>query len=170
MAIVTNNINKKVRGATITTITNSDGSTITFKSKLEATIYKALLELQEKDSNIQDIQYEPTKYTLWEGFKPTLPYYVKDKHTGKLVDKTTKIISIHYSPDLVFYYKNNIVFIEIKPQFENDVFYIKEKLFRKYLEDAYNEGNTAYFPIYAKIGTKRNLVELIEIIKEKYGQ
>ena len=54
------------------------------------------------------------------------------------------------------------VFIEVKG-IENDVFYIKKKLFRAYLEKCKKEKglNLLYFEIF----TKRQLLQAIEIIK-----
>lgn len=163
--------NKKIRGATVTELKLSDGSTLVCKSKLETTIIKALIELQSKDNNIQNIQYEPNKYIIWEGIKPTLPYYVRDKHTKHLIDESTKLRNITYTPDIIFYYKNNIILVEVKPTgMENDTFPIKEKMFRKYLEEVYEEGNTAYYPIYCKLSCKKDVVELIEILNDKYNK
>lgn len=162
-------INKKIRGATVTEFILSNGSAIVCKSKLETVVIKALIDAQSKDDNIKDIQYEPNKYVIWEGIKPKLPYYVKDKKTKHLKDESDKLRNITYTPDIVFYYKNNIVFVEVKPAFENDTFPIKEKMFRKFLEETYENGNTAYYPIYCKISSRKDMFELIEIIKNKYN-
>lgn len=160
------NNNKKIRNATI-----CKSSSITFKSTLEKTIYKTLRQLGFSP------QYEPKTFTLWEGFTPITPYY--DKETDKqrerrlqegnnkypskiLIQKTGKVIGIRYTPDFYFKYKDLDVFIEAKG-IENDVFYIKKKLFIKYLDDLNLKENkkSIYFEVY----TKKQLLQAVEIIK-----
>lgn len=138
-------VNKKIKGAS-TKIYNG----ITFKSQLEVSIYKTLL--QEGFNP----KYEEVKYILWQGFKPTVPFYEKGKDgLNKLSMK--KIIDITYTPDFTFKYKNYFVIIEAKG-YENDTFPIKKKMFRKILE---SYSNTLYFEIF----TKKQLVDAIKIIK-----
>ena len=62
--------NKKIRNAT-----QSSSKGITFKSQLEKSIYNTLLQQGFEP------QYEPTTFTLWEGFEPITLYY--DKETDK---------------------------------------------------------------------------------------
>lgn len=162
--------NKKIRNAT-----QSSLGRITFKSQLEKSIYNTLLQQGFEP------QYEPTTFTLWEGFNPITPYY--DKETDKqkikrlsegtntrtskiLIQKTGKIVGIRYTPDFYFKYNNLNVYIEAKG-IENDVFYIKKKMFIKYLDDLYIEQGekSIYFEVY----TKKQLLQAIEIIKS-YGQ
>ena len=126
-------------------------------------------------------QYEPTTFTLWEGFKPITPYYDKetdnqkikrlsdgiDTRTSKiLIQKTGKIVGIRYTPDFYFKYKDLNVYIEAKG-IENDVFYIKKKMFIKYLDNLCIEKGerSIYFEVY----TKKQLLQAVEIIKS-YGQ
>ena len=77
--------------------------------------------------------------------------------------KTGKIVGIRYTPDFYFKYGNLDVYIEAKG-IENDVFYLKKKLFRKYLDDIFirTKQHSIYFEIY----TKKQLLQAIEIIKE----
>lgn len=162
--------NKKIRNAT-----QSSLGKITFKSQLEKSIYNTLLQQGFEP------QYEPTTFTLWEGFEPITPYYDKetdkqkikrlsegtDVRTSKiLVQKTSRIVGIRYTPDFYFKYNNLNVYIEAKG-IENDVFYIKKKMFIKYLDDLYTEQGekSIYFEVY----TKKQLLQAIEIIKS-YGQ
>lgn len=159
-------VNKKIRNATQST---SEG--ITFKSKLERSVYNTLLEQGFEP------QYEPTTFTLWEGFEPITPYY--DKETDKqkikrlsdgtntcpskiLIQKTGKIVGIRYTPDFYFKYNDLNVYIEAKGM-ENDVFYLKKKMFIKYLNDRYLEKGekSIYFEVY----TRKQLLQAIEIIK-----
>lgn len=158
----------KIRNATI-----CKSSNITFKSILEKSIYNTLLQQGFEP------QYEPKTFTLWEGFIPITPFYDKEtdsqkekreklegkKSSRKLVLKTGKIIGIRYTPDFYFKYKDLNVYIEAKG-IENDVFYIKKKLFIKYLDDLQlAQGvKSIYFEVY----TKKQLLQAVEIIKE-YG-
>ena len=73
--------------------------------------------------------------------------------------KSKKIIDITYTPDFVFTYKGFLVIIEAKGM-ENDRFYLKKKMFRKWLED--NHPKSIYFEIY----TKKQLLQAINIIKD----
>ena len=158
--------NKKIRNAT-----QSSSKGITFKSQLEKSIYNTLLQQGFEP------QYEPTTFTLWEGFEPITPYYDKetdkqktkrlsdgiDTRTSKiLIQKTGKIVSIRYTPDFYFKYKDLNVYIEAKG-IENDVFYIKKKMFIKYLDNLCIEKGerSIYFEVY----TKKQLLQAVEIIK-----
>ena len=60
-------------------------------------------------------------------------------------------------------YKNLNVYIEAKG-IENDVFYIKKKLFIKYLDDLFIK--TGEYSIYFEVYTKKQLLQAIEIIKD----
>lgn len=158
--------NKKIRNAT-----QSSFKGITFKSQLEKSIYNTLLQQGFEP------QYEPTTFTLWEGFEPITPYYNKetdkqkikrlsdgiDTRTSKiLIQKTGKIVGIRYTPDFYFKYKDLNVYIEAKG-IENDVFYIKKKMFIKYLDNLCIEKGerSIYFEVY----TKKQLLQAVEIIK-----
>lgn len=139
--------NKKIRNASPL---EYDG--ISFKSKLEKMTYQTL-----KENNLP-VQYEPQKFIIWEGFKPTVPFYNKDNKTRLLKLETKKIISISYTPDFVFTYKGYLIIIEDKG-IENDCFYLKKKMFRKYLEE--HHPKSLFFEIY----TKRQLLQAIDTIK-----
>lgn len=145
-------MNKKIKNATHLTYDN-----IRFKSKTEVKFYKTLLQFGFKP------MYEFVTYILWEGFKPTVPYYTKGKDKDlHLIDK--KMINITYTPDFVFLAPNKktTVIIEVKG-FANDVFPIKRKLFRGYLEK--HNKDCVYFEIY----TLKQLLQAIDIIKTNYG-
>lgn len=157
--------NKKIRGATKT---NSLG--ITFKSQLEKSLFKTLLELGFNP------KYEPKTFIVWDGFTAITPFYDKetdsqrDKRDPKsskiLVEKSHIVQPIRYTPDIYFKYKGIDVWIEAKG-IENDVFYIKKKLFRKYLDKVLitTGKKSLYFEVY----TKKQLLQAIEIVKG-YGQ
>lgn len=155
-------INKKIKNATSIIYDN-----IEFKSKTEYNFYKAL---KEKGF---DAKYENRRYTLLEGFKPTIKYYKTDMprkgkksknkvYTNNLILSDSKIRSITYTPDFTFKYKDIFVIIEVKG-FENDTYPIKLSLFRKLLE-TYNSDKILFF----EIKTKKHLEQAIKIIEE-YG-
>lgn len=160
-------VNKKIRNAT-----QSSFGKLTFKSQLEKSIYNTLLQQGFTP------QYEPITFTLWDGFSPITPYY--DKETDKqkirrisegvntcpskiLVQKTGKVVGIRYTPDFYFNYNGLDVYIEAKG-IENDIFYIKKKMFIKYLDDVL--VNTGKRSIYFEVYTKKQLLQAIEIIKD----
>lgn len=139
--------NKKIKNASPL---EYDG--ISFKSKLEKMAYQTLRE------HGLPAEYEPQKFVIWEGFKPTIPFYNKDPKTRMLKLETKKIINITYSPDFILKYNGYLVVIEAKGM-ENDLFPMKKKIFRKWLEE--HEPKSIYFEIY----TKRQLLQAIDIIK-----
>lgn len=139
-------MNKKIKNAT-----PFEYNGINFKSKTEVMAYKTLLE------HGFEVAYEPATYVLWEGFKPTFPYYKPNKNKELKLDNT-KIINITYTPDFVVSYKNIPVIIEMKG-FQNDTYPIKKKMFRKLLE-TFDIG--FFFEIY----TKKQLLQAIDIIKK----
>lgn len=143
--------NKKIKNAQRLIYNN-----IQFKSQLEVMIYKTLLQ------EGFDVKYEPVTFTLWQGFHPEVPYYVKNKKTRELALDNKKLIDIKYTPDFIFYYNGVRVIIEAKG-FQNDVFYIKKKLFRAYLEEDFL--NVKMQSLYFEIYTKRELMQAIEIVK-----
>lgn len=153
--------NKKIRNATCI-----KAGSYTFKSKLEKIIYQCL-----KEQGF-DVKYEPKTYTLIDGFKPVTPFYDKETDTQfnkrkeagdnsprRLVLKSASVVGIRYTPDFYFNYKGIDVHIEAKGM-ENDVYYIKKKLFRRYLDTL--DRKSIYFEIY----TKKQLYQAIDIIKE----
>lgn len=158
-------VNKKIRG-----VTKACSLGITFKSVLEKGLYKALLELGFHP------QYEPRTFVVWEGFTSVTPFYDKetdlqrDKRDPKsskiLVEKSPVVQPIRYTPDIYFEYNGIDVWIEAKGV-ENDVFYIKKKLFRKYLDEVL--VTTGRKSLYFEVYTKKQLMQAIEIVKN-YGQ
>ena len=159
-------INKKIRNATV----NKQGN-ITFKSILEKTCFNTLIE-----AGFNPL-YEPKKHVVFPSFKPITPFYDKetDKQNQKraellgkkvskiLVKKEGKVIGIRYKPDFYFNYNGLDVYIEAKG-IENDVFYIKKKMFIKYLDDVL--VSTGRRSIYFEVYTKGQLLQAIEIIKD----
>ncbi len=158
--------NKKIRNATICKVGN-----ITFKSQLEKSVYSTLRQFGFNP------QYEPETYTLWESFTPVTPFYDKESDTQQkrrlekgdtnkskiLVAKTEKVVGIRYTPDFYFRYGKLDIFIEAKG-LENDVFYIKKKMFRHFLDKKFilTGQHSMFFEIY----TKKQLLQAVEIIKD----
>jgi len=159
--------NKKIRNATLIKVKG-----ITFKSQLEKMVYKTLIE-----NNIEP-EYEKYTFVLWDGFTPITPFYDQetdrqqekrnliespDRKTPKLlVLKMDKVVGIRYTPDFHFKVGEVDVWIEVKG-IENDVFYVKKKLFRKFLDDRFEkEGKRS---IFFEIYSKRQLLQALEIVK-----
>lgn len=139
--------NKKVKNATPLVYKG-----IHFRSKLEVSMYKIL------EAEGFNVKYEPKTFVIWKGFKPTVPFYDKNKKTRMLKFNKTKLIDITYTPDFIFLYNNKWIIIEAKGK-ENDVFPLKKKMFRKCLEDEF--PNSMFFEVF----TLKQLRQAIEIIK-----
>lgn len=159
--------NKKIKNATEVTANG-----IAFKSRLEKTVYNTLIS-----HNITP-EYEPRTFLLWEGFRPTIPFYDQETRSqrnkrilkGKdnkgssysLILKKNKIAGIKYTPDFIFKYNNIDVYIEVKG-FENDVFYIKKKMFIKYLDNKFIADGIP--SMFFEVHTKTQILQAIEILK-----
>lgn len=141
--------NRKIANATPTKL-----GTITFKSKLEESFYKTLVAAGLEPD------YELTKFVLVEGFKPTVPFYNRNKSKVFRMDMV-KVRDITYTPDFTILYNDTLFIIEAKG-IENDTFPLKKKLFRRFLESM--EMPCVYFEVH----TKKELLEVIKIIKS-YG-
>lgn len=141
--------NKKIKNARESTFNG-----ITFKSKLEESFYKTLMAAGLEPD------YELTKFVLVEGFKPTVPFYNRSKSKVFRMDMT-KVRDITYTPDFTILYNDTLFIIEAKG-IENDTFPLKKKLFRRLLESM--EMPCVYFEVH----TKKELLEVIKIIKS-YG-
>lgn len=141
-------MNKKVINAT-----PEEYSNIRFKSKIEVMVYKTLLQHGFKP------EYETHTYTIWEGFKPTVPFYTRNKAKATVLS-LKKLINITYTPDFYIEYEGLKIIIEVKGS-TNDVFPYKFKMFRWHIENMPDKDNYLIFEIF----TKRQLLESIEIIK-----
>ena len=126
---------------------------IDFKSKTEVMVYKTLIE------NGFSPRYEEETFNFWEGFRPTVPFYDlgKDRH---LHLNMKKLIGSKYTPDFTLWSGGFKVIIEVKG-YANDIYPLKKKFFRAYLE-------TLDYPvIFAEIHTKRQLLEFIETLRNE---
>lgn len=148
---------KKIKNKKVKNATPMSYEGIEFKSRLEVTAYKVF-----KEAGF-NIQYEPCKYVLWRGFKPTIPFYNRKKAskksniTGLKLDNK-KLLDTTYTPDFQFRYKGYLIIIEAKG-LETNEFLIKKKLFRRYLED--NIPNSIFFEVFSKT----HIQQALEIIK-----
>lgn len=141
--------NKKIRNARELIF---DG--IHFKSKLEGSFYRTLTAAGLEPN------YESTKFTIVDGFRPTVPFYNRSKSKVFKLDMT-KVRDITYTPDFTIQYNGTLFIIEAKG-IENDTFPLKKKLFRRFLE-------SMKMPcVYFEVHTKKELLEVIKIIKS-YG-
>ena len=141
-------MNRRVLNATAITY---DG--IEFKSKAEVMVYKTLVEKGFSP------RYEKETFHYWEGRKPTVPFYDlgSDRH---LHLNMKKLIGVKYTPDFTFWVNGTKIIIEVKG-WANDLYPLKKKLFRAYLE-------TLDYPVvFAEIHTKRQLLEFIDKINEE---
>lgn len=144
-------VNKKIRNAT-----PSQYNGIEFKSIIETMVYRTLV------ANGFEPQYEPIKFILFQGERPTIPFYTKTKKELLKLDMS-KLRNSTYTPDFYFEYKGIKVIIEAKGQ-TNDVFPLKFKMFRQLLESMPDKENYLIFEIFSK----RQLLEAINVIKS-YG-
>jgi hypothetical protein len=113
--------------------------------------------------------YEPITFTIWSGFKPRIPFYKKNKSSRKMALENTKIRDITYTPDIIFYAGTRMILVEVKPDYENDVFPYKKKLFRRFLETQFEGISEEHMPIYVQVGTIKHLKDFIKILKEEYN-
>lgn len=158
--------NKKIKNATKCSLDN-----IKFKSQLEKSTYNTLRGLGFSPL------YEPETFTLWPGFSPITPFYDKEtdsqykkrieggdnNKSRQLILKKEKIIGIRYTPDFFIKFDDINVYIETKGK-ENEVFYIKKKLFRFFLDQEYLQ--TGQHSLYFEIYTKKQLLQAIQIVKD----
>jgi hypothetical protein len=154
---------ERVENAKVINATPCSYNGIDFKSKLEMNIYKAI----ESEGYVP--LYEPITFTIWNGFKPRIPFYKKNKSSRKMALENTKIRDITYTPDIIFYAGTRMILVEVKPDYENDVFPYKKKLFRRFLETQFEGISEEHMPIYAQVGTIKHLKDFIKILKEEYN-
>ena len=144
--------NKKIKNASPTSFNN-----IEFKSTIERTIYKTLIDL-----GINPV-YEGLTYVLSPSIRPCkVPYYTRrtnrKTHLKELTLDMSPVESITYTPDFTFTLNNIFVIIEVKG-YVNDVFPVKRNLFRKYLENL--DSPTMFF----EVRSTKELLKAIEKVK-----
>lgn len=125
---------------------------ITFKSKLEERIYKALKSLGI------DAKYEEKTFVLSPKIKATVPAYYRTKQKGfhKMSDT---VLAVTYTPDFTFVLNHIYVIMEAKGK-ENDVYPLKRNLFRKLLE-------SVQIPVmFFEVHSKKEALEAIKIVKQ----
>lgn len=158
-----NTQNKKIRNATV-----CKGNSITFKSRLEKQCYNDLVEAGYKP------EYEYRQITLIPGFSPVTPFYSRETDSqyekrceskgGKSLRlEMNRQISIKYTPDLYMRVNGYDVWIELKG-ICNDVYPIKRKLFRKYLDEL--QETTGQKSLFFEIYSRKHLQQALRIIRE----
>lgn len=140
--------NRKIRNATPEVYLD-----IQFKSQLEGMVYRTLLRAGFKP------EYETHTYVVWSGFRPTVPFYTRNKRKETVLN-LKKTINVTYTPDFYIEYEGLKIIIEAKGK-ENDVFPYKFKMFRKCIEELPDKDDYLIFEVF----TKKQLLECIEIIK-----
>jgi len=152
-------INKKIKNASA-----KEYNGIKFKSTLEASIYKRLIQLGITP------EYEKHTFVLWDGFVPTIPFYTKNVFKRKdyrikvislaTVQDTRPLTSITYTPDFYFEYNGKKIVIEAKG-FVNDVFPYKFKMFKGYLEQQPDKDSYEIWEIF----TIKQLLECVNLLQ-----
>lgn len=143
--------NRKIRNAS-----KIEYEGITFKSKFESYVYKTLSE------KYGSAQYEQHTYVLVKPFVPTVPFYKYDARRGFRQDKAT-VRAITYTPDFIVVKDRTLLIFEVKG-FPNDIYPLKRKLFRAYLESL-KERNLFDRIYFFEIKSKRDLMEAIKVVE-----
>lgn len=138
--------NKKIKNAE-----TSEYDRIQFRSKLEERVYKKL-----KETLNAEIYYEQYTYDIIPAFDASVYFY------STFVAKKDKVRKVTYTPDLVFTINGYTIIIECKG-FPNDVYPLKRKLFRRYLESLENKDKILFF----EIKHVKECETIIQIINEK---
>lgn len=152
-------MNKKVKNAT-----PKEWGGIKFKSILETTVYRTLVE------NGFEPKYEERTFDIFPKYEPNIPFYTKNdfKKLNKKITKVSDTLvldsrsqqAITYTPDFMFDYKGRTIVVEVKG-FQNELYPYKMKMFRKYLESC--QGNYEIWEIYSK----KQLTECINLLKNE---
>lgn len=141
--------NKKVRNAVSKVYKG-----IKFRSKLELFTYRKL-----EEAGIKSL-YEEKKYVLMEGFRfeqDSIEPSNKRATKGEYINNADKVRDITYTPDFVD--PNGKWIIEVKG-FANDVFPLKWKLFKNYLQKL-GDPPVLYLP-----KNQKQVLETIELINQ----
>lgn len=142
--------NKKIRNAKENTLFGID-----FRSKLEALIYRTLIDKGLKP------KYEEVTFTFVPKLRPEVPFFKRIKKVFGLDMKP--LLPITYTPDFVLEHNGITVIIEAKG-FENDVYPVKRNLFRRHLE-------TLNKPImFFEIRNRKELLEALRIVENETPQ
>lgn len=128
--------NKKILG-TKSTVDHG----IQFKSTLEKIIYNCFLKHGLK------LKYESKKFTLWNGYYPTVLFYKGHKRTVNA--EMSKLMDTTYTPDFILKHNGYTIIIEAKG-FPNDVFPLKFKMFRKTMERKRDKHKILIFELFNK--------------------
>lgn len=138
--------NKKIKNAK-----KNEYNGINFKSNMECSVYKYLCSIGITP------KYELERFTIWDRYKLSVPFY--DKYGKTFMRITRKPVAIHYTPDFIFNIGDIKVILEVKG-YKNDVTPYKIKLFRDYLENKTNDTKEKF--CYAIIYSIKNLKFLLD--------
>lgn len=148
--------NKKIKNASPVVAHN-----ISFRSKTEERMYSLFVERGLTPN------YEAITFTIMSGFYPSAECY--DVHYDRSSKQRVfglskqKIQDITYTPDFTIKHNDILFVIEVKGR-ENDVFPIKKKLYRRWMEGFKNAtGNRV---IYFELFNLKQAEEAITIIKQ----
>lgn len=126
---------------------------IKFRSKLEGRLYGKMLKLGLNP------EYEAETIVLWEGFRPSQPFYVDG--APQITKKSLIPLLLEdwkYTPDFILEFGGYKFYIEAKGQ-PNDLWPYKRKLFLRWIE----KQQKCYF---FEVRTIRGLVKSIELMKQ----
>lgn len=149
--------NKKVKNARKTIVNG-----IKFKSNLEATCYKKLID------NGFEPEYENKKFVLFNGFNKNNNIQVyaprnqrRCKAKELMEEYTKKILPITYSPDFYMNINGINIFIEVKGH-PNDAYPLKRKMFLYALND--NNEQTIFFEPHNEAQIDQLITMLINML------
>lgn len=143
--------NKKIINATPVVSAN-----ISFRSKTEERVYKKLLSLGYSP------KYEEKTFVIWDGFRPTKPWYIDGEPQIIKSGENMKLLDWKYTPDFILEKNGYTIILEVKGE-SNDVYPYKRKLFLKLLESL---DKTYFFEVH----TIRGLVKSLETIEQLWAQ
>lgn len=141
--------NKRIKNATHVKCGN-----VEFKSKLEYTVYKTLIEAGFKPV------YEKRTYTLIDSYKPSVLFFTRNKAKDLYLDEKT-VRKMTYTPDFTFRYKGYFIIVEAKG-IQQETYKLKRKIFRQILERTTEFEKILFFEVYSKT----NVLQMIEILKQ----
>lgn len=138
------NANRKIIGATEVMMDN-----IEFKSKLEARVYKELVNLGYQT------EYEPMTSTLLEGFRPVKPWFLDGEPQVVKSGESKAMKKWEYTPDFLVYVNPDITLMLECKGYSNDLHPYKRKMLLHKLDEC--EGW-----YYAEVHTLKGLRKTME--------
>lgn len=151
--------NKKIKNATSIVFEG-----IQFRSKLEARVYKHLLNKGFKPN------YEPEAIELLGSFTPSNPWYSDGEPQVTIKGKPKIERSWKYTPDFIIDLNNIVIILECKG-YSNDLHPYKRKMFLAQLESTCDEAGVKfyYFEVHNIKGLKKS-IDVINKLKEEHNE